>query len=528
MQPTPEIVIKRAEAAWADKSNWDDHIRELYRYGLPQRDRYEHETPGENRTDFVFDSTAPRGVKKFAGRVVSDMFPAGREWAQMEPGPGIPKENRQQAREDLQTNNELAFDILHNATNFNTAVGEWAMDLVTGTAGMLAQKGPNIDEPMVFQAVPILSLALDEGPSGSVAGVFRKPRVKHRNLKGEWPDAKIDDELKKATHDEPEKHIEGLWECTYLDLEENVWRYELYLKKGHKKLVERTMKSNPWIVVRLNKAAKEVNGRGPLMDVLADVKTINKLVELLLRNTALAVSGVYTGVDDGVLNPDTVRITPGSVISVSRNQGHPQGASLVPLERPGDINLGELQHERLSMSIKAALLDQGLPPMQGGIRSATEIIERMKELAQDIGAQFGRLVTEGMVPIMQRVIDILSEWGLMDMQGVKIGGAGVKLVVTGPLAQLQNLDEVERIVQTLQLAYSLVGREITMREIKVEEVVGRIAEKLGFPADLMRDEKEKKAIDQTMAAAAQQMATEDGTAAAAQQLQGIGQPEMAA
>ena len=34
-------------------------------------------------------------------------------------------------------------------------------------------------------------------------------------------------------------------------------------------------------------------------------------------------------------------------------------------------------------------------------RSATEIVERMKELAQNLGAAFGRLITETMVPIIK-------------------------------------------------------------------------------------------------------------------------------
>lgn len=524
---TAERVVKRAEKAWSDKATFDESIREMYRYALPQRDRYETETKGETRTDHVFDSTAVKGVRKYAGRIVTDLFPIGREWAVLEPGPAVPEEDEEEVREFLQGAGDKFFSILHNGTNFGTAVGEWAMDLPTGTAAMLVQKGPDINEPVQYQPVPILSIAMDEGPAGTVGGIFRKPRVMYRNLKAEWRDIKLDSDMEKQIGDSPDAMCEGLWEATYYDMEEDVWRYEVLLKKGSKRVVERSYQTNPWVIVRLNKAAKEVNGRGPLFDVLADIKTINKMVELVLRNAALAVSGVWTAVDDGVLNPDTVRIVSGSVISVSRNQGHPAGPALAPLERPGDFSVAQIEHERLAMSIKQALLDEGLPPMQGGIRTATEIVERIKELAQDIGANFGRLIGEGVIPIIERSLDVLSEWGLVDMKGVKIGGAGVKVTITSPIAQIQNLDDVQKIVQTLELSYALVGKELTMRIIKVEDVVKAIAEKLGFPSELLRTKEELKSLDQMVAGLLAQAQQEQGVAATMEQMGSVGQPAVA-
>ena len=45
-----------------------------------------------------------------------------------------------------------------------------------------------------------------------------------------------------------------------------------------------------------------------------DIKTLNKTLELLLKNASLAISGIYTAADDGVLNPNNIRITPGAII----------------------------------------------------------------------------------------------------------------------------------------------------------------------------------------------------------------------
>ena len=67
----------------------------------------------------------------------------------------------------------------------------------------------------------------------------------------------------------------------------------------------------------------------------------NKTLELLLKNASLAIAGVYTAADDGVLNPATLKIIPGAIIPVARNGG-PQGESLRPLPRAGDFNVSAI------------------------------------------------------------------------------------------------------------------------------------------------------------------------------------------
>ena len=62
-------------------------------------------------------------------------------------------------------------------------------------------------------------------------------------------------------------------------------------------------------------------GRGPCLYALPDIKTLNKVTELTLKNASISIGGVFTAVDDGVLNPQTISITPGAVIGVSSNGG---------------------------------------------------------------------------------------------------------------------------------------------------------------------------------------------------------------
>ena len=105
---------------------------------------------------------------------------------------------------------------------------------------------------------------------------------------------------------------------------------------------------------------------------LPDIKSLNKVKELALKNASLSIGGVFTATDDGVLNPNTVRIVPGAIIPVARNGG-PQGESLRPLPRSGDANLSQFTSNDLIASIKTIMLDESLPPDNMSARSATEV-----------------------------------------------------------------------------------------------------------------------------------------------------------
>ena len=520
-------ILKRAKKAFNETAQWHQTMRDAYKYAMPQRNEYDIVSPGAKKGHEVFDSTAIRGTRKFANRIVSGFFPAGRDWCKLEPGPLAPEEVEAQVGQFLEDATERMFGIIHNATNFQTAIGEWALDLVAGMGCMLINKG-NEDEPVVYRAYPPVHIGVEEGADGRVSGVYRKDmQVKYRDIKETWPDAKLTGEIETMIRDEPDKACDGLVEACYWVYDDRTWYYEVIWKKSKDKIVERRYKNSPWIITRWSKASNEVAGRGPLLDALPDIKTINKLVELTLMNAALSVSGVYTGVDDGVLNPDTARISPGSIIAVARNQGHPSGPSLAPLDRAGDFDVGQLEHDRLSSSINGILMNNALPPEAGPVRTATEYIQRAKDLSEDLGAAFGRLVSEALVPIVQRTMDILIEQRIIQLpdgaESLRVSGGGVKLTVTGPLAQLQNLDDVDAIAKVFETSMALVGKDLTMLSLKAEEVPQEIAEKLGAPTSMIRSGVEKKQLAEAVASimAAQQASGEGSMDLVA----GVGQPQ---
>ena len=456
----------------------------------------------------VYDSTAIHSTQRFANRIQSTLFPPYRNWCRLTPGNDIAPEQQDELQIALDLYNEKLFATIRQS-NFDLAMSEFLLDLCVGTAVMLIQPG-DADTPVRFEAVPQFLVALEAGANGKVDNVYRRLRIKAEAIEQQWPDAKMSDKLKEIVEDTPTEEIELLEATVYMP-EGDFFCYHLIHREEEHELVYRETTSSPWIISRYMVCAGESLGRCPLISALPDIKTINATKRLLLQNASLAISGVYTAADDGVLNPQTIAIKPGAIIPVARNGG-PQGESLRPLPRGGDFNVAQLVINDLQVAIKRMLLDDTLPPDNMSARSATEISARMSELAQNMGSAFGRLITEAMLPIVSRILFVMDQQNLIDMP-LKVNGQEVKIVPVSPLARAQNSEELQAVMQYMQIAANM--GPAGMMALNQERTLDFVADRLGIPGSVLNTAEERELLTAQMqemaqAAAQQQQGEADG------------------
>jgi len=512
MELSTEVLKKRYKKAQTHKEQWRAIYEEAYEYALPMRNLYdgyyEQSTPGQNKMKRVFDSTAIHSTARFANRLQSSLFPPQRAWCRLQPGNEIPKEREIETQQVLDFYSERMFSIM-NQSGFDLAMGEFLLDLAVGTAVMLIQPGDELT-PIRYTAIPSYHVTFDEGPNGNVDTVYRKFRRPFRVIDKEWPDAEMPEEMIRKYQEDPTEMVE-LLEATYT--EDNQIHYCLMTMEDDYKLVHRNLKSFPFVISRYMKASNERYGRGPILYCLPDIKTLNKVVELTLKNASISIGGVFTAVDDGVLNPQTISIVPGAVIGVSSNGG-PRGPSLAPLPRSGDASLSQIVANDLRANIKKTLLDEGLTPDNMSARSATEINARLSDLAQNLGSAFGRLISETMHPIVRRTLELMDEMGMIELP-LKVNGLEVKVTPVSPLAMANNMEKVSEIMQFMQVSQALGPQAQTL--LRMDAVGDYLADQLGIPAELRTTPQERQQIQQELLQAAQ----------AQLQAQGMAQPEQA-
>ena len=89
-------------------------------------------------------------------------------------------------------------------------------------------------------------------------------------------------------------------------------------------------------------------------------------------------------------------IEPGAIWTVARNGGV-LGPTVQRMTDPR-LDTNNIILNDLRMAVQATMMDQSLPPDGAAVRSATEILERVKRLATDHIGAFGRLVYEIIAP----------------------------------------------------------------------------------------------------------------------------------
>ena len=506
MRLKPEDILKRHELALVKKEEFRSLYDEAYEFALPQRNLYDGfydgKVSGTKKMNRVFDATAINSTQRFANRMQSGIFPPQTKWCRLEAGTDIPEDRKAEAQTALDIYTEKMFATIKQS-NFDIAVGEALLDLCVGTSVMMVQPGDDTS-PINFIPVPQFLVAFEEGANGRVDNVYRRMRLKGESISQQWKDAKVSDELQRQIDVKPTADVE-LIEATVFDAKRGDYCYHVIHKESKQEIVYRRMKFSPWVVSRYMKVAGEIYGRGPLITALPDIKTLNKVLELVLKNASLAIAGVYTAADDGVLNPNTVTITPGAIIPVARNGG-PQGESLRPLARSGDFNVSQIIMNDLRMNIKSILLDESLPPDNMSARSATEVIERMKQLSQNLGSAFGRLINETMVPLVEKILQIMDERGIIDLP-LKVNGLEIKVTPVSPLAMSQNMDDVQNILQFAQIAQQS-GPEGQLI-LKMDALLDLIGDKMAIPQSIRNSLEEREMLKQELAEQAQMMAQEN-------------------
>jgi hypothetical protein len=218
---------------------------------------------------------------------------------------------------------------------------------------------------------------------------------------------------------------------------------------------------------------------------------------------------MYTGLDDGMFNPHTVRIAPGTVIPV--NQNGTQNPSLQALPRAGDLGLGDIILSDLQNNIKEVLFDDPMGDITDPVRSATEIQARLREMLKQAGASLGRQNTELLSKVVAAGVDILQGRGKIPK--MKIDGKEVTIKYTSPLARAADLEDFENSqvwFENVKGLGQVAGPEVVLATVKVEELPEYWSTKLGVPSNLVRSKQEKEQFAKTAVEAAQTIQQQGG------------------
>lgn len=508
-----EKVLKRFRQAKKRKVNWAELYEEAQSYVAPHRENFDDENdiaPGLDKTGrgLVFDATAINGVQKFASNLQSSLVPPMRRWIDLRPGlntKDIPK-----IEETLADVTEVFFSALHNS-NFDIQISECFQDLAIGTGALLAMKGTK-QNPFRFISVPLSQLWLLEGSYGRPDTAYREWSVPLKAVKEMWDDAKLPKELEDQYKEDPQKKVKLVEEIYPAEItvtnpdgkrqKIQGFEYTVIACKGKHVLVEREQRSSPWIIFRWSASPDEIYGRGPVLHALADIKTLNKTKELLLKAASINLYGMWLG-DPDTINLKGIKMGPATIIP-AEGLSNGRGTPMQQLQSGADVNLAQLIISDLQNTINNMLFADPLGPIDLPVKSATEVSLRQQELAKRIGSSYGRLQYELIQPLVNRCLDILEELELIDIAQLRVDGQNLDIQHESPLARAQSEEEVQSIMRWMEMLAGLYGPESLQLAAPLDKVIKTVPKRLNIPQEMVPSDEEIEATKAQITQAAQQ------------------------
>ncbi len=495
----------REYAKWKSyRESWIQLWQDCYEYSMPNRKGFYAEHPGQARTDRIFDSTAVVSLQNFTSRIKSFVAPDFARWASLQPGPEIPEQSRDDVALALQDVEDFMFDTLQNSSNFDQEVALSLFDLAVGTGALIAEEG-DADEPIKWRTVPLTELVLVGGPFGSIDGVFWPRQLRAKEVKSIWPKGKMSAALETDMKNNPERMLNFI-NVTLRNRQKRgteTWDHAIICLEHKDIILEKTFKgegSNPWIIFRWS--PDDVYGRGPLLQALPDIKVANLVVELILENAEMSITGMYQYGDDTVLNPHTIEFVAGTLIPVAENS-----RGIQPITPPGRFDISQIVLEDLQNKIRRALYDQPIGGLEQPVRSATEIAERMAEFSRETGAPFARLQKELAQPVIKRCAYILKKGGRITIP--RLNGSEVRIFPVSPLGRAQEQQDIMNFDRFLEQVMARFGPEMVAQVVSPQRATKYLADKWTVPVDLLKSQAEVQAEMQQVADAGMQ-AVEQG------------------
>jgi hypothetical protein len=456
-----EQFQKRYKKAQGVADLWASLHQECYHYAIPNRNRFwrPKEQQGELRGSRVFDTTAIESTKTFVSKMHTAMTPPQTQWGYLELDDNWDTENivdKENAQIILDNYMRKLFAYIHDS-NFDVVINECYFDLAVGTA-CLVINSHNDKQPLMFTSVPMDKLAIEEAMTGKCESWYRNwEDVKINEITKRWTKAVVPDAYMALTKDDPDAVVRMVYEgVMYVPTEAKPYCYVVCADDAifYKEYLE----LNPGIVWRFQKTNNDVFGRGPVMDALPSIVSLNEMARIELASANLNVFKPFMGFSDAVFNPHTFTMQPMSIIPIAPIGADGQ-APLIPLPDTSNPQFAQLTIMDLRGQIQRLLFaDSPVPTDSRQPPSATELMVNQQLLAERIGPLFSRLQQEFLFPVVSRCMYILDKMGLLPKP--KIKGNALNFQYRSPLALAKGQEQIARFTQFYQILQGINGPDM--------------------------------------------------------------------
>lgn len=490
-----EELLARFRCLQEHRSNVENVWQQIADYFIPHSaDITQTRAAGDNsKATKLFDDVGVKAAEYLASELHSGLTNPSIKWLD------LAMEEKAVSSPETDLFLQLTRDRLLNIFNcsdsgFPLNNHEFLMSIVTyGTAAMFIELDPDEGNEIKFSALHMSEVFVAEDKYGGIDTVMRKFKLTARQMVQRWGL----DKLAKPIQDQYKAKIpnkDARYDILHIvmprsdtdHLNNKQFKFISYhIDIENKKILSvGGYYENPYIIARLSKLAGEIYGRSPAWQTMPSVKLLNRMVETILKAAQLQAMPPLLIADDGVLlgtkAVPNARIVGGlSLDGVARMQ---------PLNIGGNLNVGIEMIKEYRKSVRDAFFVDQLVFRDGPTMTATEVVQRQQEALKLLAPHIGRLQTEYLTPLIQKVVSIKARAGDLGKVPDELKKYKYEVDYVAPIALLQKASEVQKFQQFMAFAAPLAQiKPEVLDQIDFDLAIQKIAEDLGIWKDIQRD-----------------------------------------
>lgn len=433
----------RYKAAMDWRRPVETKIAEIFKFCAPQRvndfnasDRRQIEEPE------TFHSLPEELATDLAGDLVNYFTPAEAVWSSFLVTAPVKEEEKDEVLAIVSDREERIFDLI-TASNYNDIAPQWGFEAAThGTPAIWVQQA-HIFQSMFVEVVPPHELLIVPGHMG-ILDRFREQTVPWSSIKATlngW-DADLSDSRIANKVGKPgikAKLCWGFW-VDWSDPGFPTWRMEIVID-GVPVVQDVTLGpisgACPLLVGRFNPQVGRPWGRGAAWKALPDIRTLDKVDEVVVTNLDDSLQNTVIYPDDGFLDM-TEGVIPGTAYPAHRGFTRDQ---IYELQKGANLDYGFYSEERFEARLRTAFYQDG--PRQTGDTppTASQWLDERRRVQQRLGKPSAPLWTEMLGPFIQRVEFLAVESGELP-EAITLNGRAITVQPISPLQKAQNQDQV--------------------------------------------------------------------------------------
>lgn len=491
-------IISQAEKNYGHmkrvRGNWETHWQEIAEVMYPFNDQFVQESSsGETKMNFIYDSVGIHSNQLLSAGLFSMLTSSAQRWFEFKMA-NAPLNDRYEVRMWLDEVNKTTFhEINKPEAKFNTTVHECYLEFgAFGNFALFTGEQTN-RQALLFQSLPLSQCYFLENDEGMVDTVYRKYNRSVKQLVDRFGLKNVGPKIAELFQQQKYNKVIECLHCWEPDLEGKIHPYaSRYIDLKHKHVISnRGFFEQPVTAARFFKAAHEEYGRGPGSVALPDIKMLQEIMRTTLRAAQKVTDPPIQVPDEGYLLP--IRTTPGGINYYRSDL--PKDNRILPMNFGSQPALGyDIMNDLRSRIRQIFYVDQ-LQLQEGPQMTATEVLQRTEEKLRLLGPLTGRLQTEFLGPMLQRVFNILYRMGKYPPAPASVQGSSLRIVYTSPIARAQEQTEANGILRSTQLLSPFIQADTKLIDnINGDELVQGVFSMFSVSQKFLNSRQQVKAL----------------------------------